>query len=255
MGGPRTPVVHMSRRAEFQQLRGSDPTRLEIQVQDLLRRPVGQIAPTNLMDLFALAEYPTPPSTIQDALAKFVVRAKKEVADLPSGPSWNAFVKEIAEIDASQVPNGFRDLIVEQKTHDDRDSEPLEALLDAWTPVTPTAFEMGEDEPAIEHAKTAKTPKKKTTTRRGSLGAGRARPSAVTDENRVRLISELCMERLANASDSGLKELVLVAGVRHRAKANYPNVTPNEVTTVLKGLKASGRVRYSAGRWSSVARW
>jgi len=162
-------------------------------------------------------------------------------------------VNEIAEVDASHVPAGFRALFSEQAERDDRDSTPLNTLAEKWNAVEPVAFEVSEGAPAIEKAKTAKAPRSKT--RRGSLGAGRARPSAVTDETRVRLISDLCMERLSNASDSGLKELVLVAGVRHRAKADYPNVTPNEVTTVLKGLKASGRVRYSAGRWSSVARW
>jgi len=242
----------MSRRAEFQQLRGSDPTRLEIQIQDLLRRPVGQLAPANLMDLLALAEHPSPPSAIQDALTKFVIRVKKEVADLPAGASWDQFVVDVGGVDAAVVPAGFRDLISDQLQRDDRDNAPLEALLEKWSPVQPTPFEVGEVAPTIEHAKPARAPR---ASRRASPGAGRARPSAVTDDERVRTITDICMERLSNASDSGLKELVLVAGVRHRAKQQYPNVTPNEVTAVLKSLKASGRVRYSAGRWSSVARW
>jgi len=247
------PEVHMSRRAEFQQLRGSDPTRLEIQVQDLLRRPVGQLAPANLMDLLALAEHPEPPAAIQGDLAKFVVRVKKEVSDLPSGGSWDTFVKEISVLAPEDVPAGFRSMIDEQKMRDDRDSGQIDGLLEKWSGTEPVPFSVGEKAPEIVKAKATRAPRK--TTRKASAGAGRARPSAITDEDRIRLVTDLCMERLANASDSGLKELVLVAGVRHRAKEQYPNVTPNEVTSILKTLKATGRVRYSAGRWSSVARW
>ncbi len=205
------------------------------------------------MDLLALAEHASPPATIKGDLAKFVVRVKKEVADLPSGGSWEAFLKEVAALKAEEIPTTFRTMISEQRERDDRDTEHIDGLVETWSAAEPTAFALGEKAPEIVHAKTARTPR---TSRRASPGAGRARSTAVTDEVRVQALSDLCMERLVNASsDTGLKELVLIAGVRHRAKQQYPNVTPNEVTTVLKNLKAAGLVRYSAGRWSSVARW
>ena len=71
----------------------------------------------------------------------------------------------------------------------------------------------------------------------------------------MQVLSELCLERLGQAHESGLKEAVLIAGVRHRARETYPNVNPHEVTGVLKTLKEQGRVRYSAGRWSRASAW
>ena len=65
----------------------------------------------------------------------------------------------------------------------------------------------------------------------------------------------MCIERLVGHGEGGLAETVLVAGVCHRARESYPDLSSSEVLATLRDLKAVGRVRHSVGRWRLVSRW
>ena len=69
------------------------------------------------------------------------------------------------------------------------------------------------------------------------------------------LAGDLVLEKLARASENGLGEQVLIAGLRHQAKGRYPDLQASEVTAVLRALRDHGTVRHSAGRWSLPARF
>jgi hypothetical protein len=246
----------MHRRAKLHPLRGKDPTTLEVQLQDLLRRPLGQLEPLNVLDILALNELEEPPKSLKMGLGDFARRMAREVADLPNGKSWDAFIDELAALDAEMVPLSFRKLLAEDLVRGEREAGKAPDLIASWEGNEPKAFEI-----AAGSAKVLRAPKAAAATKTGAKKPAAKRkstkkPAKPIDHDRVNLLTQLCMERLGEVtSETGLKEMVLVAGVRHRAKAQYPYVTPAEVTTVLKNLKLAGRVRYSAGRWMRASRW
>ena len=80
---------------------------LEVQIPDMLRRPMGQLAPANVCDLVALAEYDDCPRTLKEGLDKFVERTAKEVTDIPPGTLFEGFLDELAEIEADSPGKVF----------------------------------------------------------------------------------------------------------------------------------------------------
>jgi hypothetical protein len=235
----------MRRRKPFQKLRGSAPTMLEIQVQDLLSIPMGQLEPMNLMDLMSLAEHETPPRALQSLLRDFTERIAREVSDLPAGKTWDEYLEELSALTGDRVPQGFRDILASER--EGRPAGSIDALLETWGAVSPTAFEIGEAPPKVERPAAA-TKRAAAATKRKASPKKATKKVVNVDPARSQLLSELCLERLSQVSENGLGESVLIAGIRHRAKASYPNVAPFEVSQVLKSLKEKGKVRYSAGR-------
>lgn len=242
----------MRRRVPVQNLRGSDPTLLEVQLQDLLGRPLGQLDPINLMDLLELAAHPDRPKSLHRKLAAFAERVAREVNDLPNGKSWEGFLDELDALPAERVPESFRAIMVSEAERDERERERVLALVEGWKGTPPLAFEFGTTKAKVtrtvpQPAKASKTTKGKT--KRTTKSATPADPA------RAGVLRDLCLERLGQVSDSGLGEKVLIVGIRHRASEHLSHVLPHEISAVLKQLKEEGRVRYSAGRWSRVARW
>lgn len=256
----------MSRRVPVQTLRGSDPKLLEIQLQDFLRRPLAQLAPINALDLIELAGTEGRPKSLEKQLSGFAERIAREIGDLPSGASFDAFLVELSSIDGTRVPHRFRAILEVEAERDDRPADDIRRVLESWTSQEPTPFALGVQRAAVQQIDAVEPPPeapKKEARPRGTTSTPRERapvdegrqvtlPSGRPgDADRQRLLENLCFERLSNSSSTGLGEAVLVAGVRHAAKTTYENVTPNEVTLALKALKARGKARYSAGRWSA----
>src|SRR5262249_22819788 len=79
----------VNRRVRVLPMRGSDSTLLEVQLPDLLRRPLGQIAAVNVMDLVALSEATGVPKSLERGLAGFVEGLGRRLADIPKGRSWD----------------------------------------------------------------------------------------------------------------------------------------------------------------------
>ena len=230
---------------------------LEVQVADLLLRHSDQIEPANLCDLFALGEVDAPKS-IQSGLREFLDRARAELAEINDGSEMKGFVDGLGQVEASRVPDSFRALLTEFASREGREAKPLTELLGSWTDTAAETFEFGAPTMKVQTAEAAAPKASRTRTR----GIGKAetkpakpkrkvsRPVAVEDVEKDRLIRELLIERLSTvASDKGLSETVLIAGIRHRAKSAYPRLGPHEVTKVLKDLEKRGLLRKSARRW------
>ena len=228
---------------------------LEVQAQDMLRRPMSQVEPLNVCDLVALAELPDVPRSFAPALQLFVNRASREIADIPNGKAWLEFLEEYAQLEGYQVPETFRGWMVREKDKGEiRNAERIHDVLTQWSEDQPEAFELAEGE--TEVVTVSHPPPSDRPTRERAPAAPR-QPKVVTSEEaeRRQWIVELVLDRVASAPESGLGEHVLVAGVRHRAKEKYPTLVPADVTSVLRELKDTGRIRYSAGRWAAIRRY
>jgi len=257
------------RRLPVQPLRGSDPTLLEIQLSDMVRRPIGQIAPVNIMDLVELAATEGRPMALDKALQAFVEGVGRQVTDIPKGRSWEDYLTELEELQGRQVPLRFREMLAAETTRDNRAAPRVQALLERWAAEAPEPFALGLTKAKVTRAaempivrmgdgtgaprerseRSSKTPR--------APGAPRPapRPKMVQDIDRFAFVRDQLVERLARATEHGLDEKVLVAGVRHAARGSYPDLTPVEVTGILKQMKDGNMVRFSAGRWSLHTRF
>lgn len=251
----------MRRRVPLQKLRGSDPTLLEIQIQDLLSRPGSQLEPLNLLDLYALAEHPEPPKRIKHALETFVDRVAQEISGIPDGSALREFAAEYDDLEGGRVPTTFRELLTRLGEREGRESGLLLDLVARWEGVEPEPFQLGVAAPKIQRATIANAPATsapRTRTQRNSDRASTAQPKVASssrakpmiDIDKHNWIVEVVLQRLAESSETGLGEAVLVAGIKHRAKDVYPMLAPQDITQALQDLLKVGRVRKSAGRWS-----
>lgn len=261
----------MTRRLPVQPLRGSDPTLLEIQIPEMLRRPIGQIAPVNMMDLIQLAVTEGRPKGLDRALQAFVDGLGRQVADIPKGSNWDQFLDELDELQGHQVPYRFREMLAEEAHRDNRAGPRVRALLERWGQEEPEAFPLNLVKARVQRAEISPPPRRGDGTgaprERAPRGSGEDRPSRaasagpkpppkakpIQDIDRHNFLRDQCVERLARAAEKGLAEVVLIAGVRHAAKEEYPDVTPVEIVGVLRSL--GGQVRSSAGRWMLTARF
>ena len=121
-----------------------------------------------------------------------------------------------------------------------------------WSAAEALEFDLGEEPPKIEKtvapARSAGAQKaKKRTTKKAT--------AAPVDPARGKLLKQLILERVGRQMENGLKEVVLIAGTRHRAKEYYPDLLPQEIISALKELKENGQLHYSAGRWKRASRW
>ena len=246
----------MRRRVPLQKLRGSDPTLLVVQLQDLFTRPSGQIYPENLCDLFALSELEDIPRSVRTKMKAFLIRARGEISEFTDGAQMREFTKELSEIDPEKIPTSMRELLAELADRKSRDSAPFREFLATLEGTVPLQFELGEEEvrvqraeegPRKSHDRRRAAPKSPTAARKKATPRRAAKP--VMDVEKAKWISSVILERLSGSKVNGLMEVVLIAGVRHRAKTEFPNMLPQDVTTVLNSLLKAGRVRKSAGRW------
>ena len=243
-------------------LAGKDALTLEVVVPDALRLPIGQLAPISVAEMMALAASEQVPSALKSGLDGFCKRMEAEIADLPEA-SLVTFAETLGGHDAAQVPERLRAAVhAAAGKVSSVARHKVDAGTTAWAEAPPTAFEVGQGKgPKV--VRTEQTRAEASTSGKSSSGATkeraapakRTRTKVIADPEQTRWIEGQVLERLAGRSENGLAEVVLIAGIRHAARGTYPHLTAPEVTAVLKGLKESGRVRHSAGRWSVPGRW
>lgn len=250
----KTGSMEMSMRAPLQKLRGSDPVLLEVQVQDLLNRPMAQLEPANLADVFALAELDTVPKRLKRALEKFVERAMAEMAELPDGGSVKKFAAEISEVEPSRVPQTLRDHLRALAHRDGRDPEPFLTALLKLESAEPVPFELGKGETKPQRASLAPSSSTRSSRSSGKTRTRRVASTPIVDSEKHDYLCQMVMDRLESSANNELGEKVLIAGVQHRAKDKYPRVLPHDVNAAMQDLLKKGMVRKTATRWSSARR-
>jgi hypothetical protein len=252
-------------------LRGSDLTGLEVQLPELVRKPLNQIALVNVMDILELAGTEGRPKGLDRALQGFVASIGRHVTDIPKGRSWELFLDELDELEGKQVPHVFREMLAREAEQPERAAPRVNALLERWAEQPPTPFPLSTRTTRIQRAELVipkgpsteppSAPRERSERSRSPRGEkaprtpAAPRPKPTMDIERRDFVIDQCMERLARSPEKGLAELVLVAGVKHAALGQYPDLAPVEITTVLKQLKEANRVRFSAGRWTLVTRF
>ena len=254
----------MQRLVQIDNLRTKDPIILQIELAEAVRKPIPAIEIGTLLDMVALSEVEGLPKRLSKMLTTFVGRVENEIVDLPES-TFRQLAQDLTDIAPERVCASFRKIIQVECDRDGRSDAGrgrLETLLEAWQPVDPELIEVSSAAPKIQRAGEMGTREKriggvveapKARTRRASTAARKVSAPA-GDPERDSYVRQQILERLAN-KDSGLKEMVLVAGVRHHAKASYPRLLPNDVLTVLKRMKETEAIKFSAGRWFIEKRW
>ena len=243
----------MRRRAPLQKLRGSDPVLIEVQIPDLLNRPSGQLEPVNLCDLFALSEIDERPKVIIARLEKFIERAKEEMIDLPDGPPMVAFIDELRDVEPELIPDRLRRHLKVLSQREGRENKEILSLLASLEGIEPKRFELGTKVTRVQRAEVATTAAK-TSRATGKTATRKIATTSVVDADKHEYVCQLVLDRIEASSNNNLGEAVLVAGVRHRGKTEYPDMLPQEINAALLDLLKKGLVRKSAGRWSSTRR-
>ena len=256
----------MRRQQPTQDLRGSDAMLLRVQLSDLLRLPVRQLSAENALDVVALGELVSCPKVLIKQIDGFVQRFSQELTELPGVTAFDEFLDELEEIPGERIPTTVRTWLQREAARADRPVDRIQELLAKLETTVPEAFDIGGRTHKVEHIAAGSPPKSR-------LGSKEARPTSdrpkrartaaaprisgpAHDVERHGAVQNLCMERLQGASDRGLAQAVMVAGIRHRAgQAGLSGVTPAEVMKALRTLEQAGRVRHSAGRWMSTRTW
>lgn len=248
----------MRRGVPLQNLRGSDITTLEIQIQDLVNKPLGQVATANIADLCALSELADLPGRISRKLEGYPRKVGREVSDLPSS-LLDGFLADLEGLAPARVPSTLREVFVaeaERTSRNNNERERIGKLQEGWLENAPEPFRIAAPPPRPVVQRASAAPPRESSARRASGGADRTaraaptpRPKVVMDERKVAWIRDTVLDRLADAFEGGLAESVLIAGVRHRARDMWPDMQGHEVKSVLNDLASMGRARQSAGRW------
>lgn len=253
----------MTRRVLLENLRYVDPVTLDILVQDAFRRPLVQLSAITVADLMALAEVESLPKALRRGLVGFAERMGPEIRDLPDGEPFAEWLTELESLPAPKVPKQLRTFMLKEIEARFEVRPRVQAILDAWDREEPEVVVPGTGKPVIHRLKTAGVEGAPAPLPRAPKAEGAAKvakapkvpkaaPVKLVDNDRLTWVRDVVLERLADYIEQGLREDVLLAGIKHRARADYPDLTPPEVIGVLKDLQTAGRVRHSAGRWRRV---
>jgi len=238
---------------------------VELLVRDMASKPMRQVSLRNILDLFAISELDGLSPRLRTALQGYPERIARAVGDLPSGASWDGFLKELLELGGDYVPASFRTVLAVEieRRGTSHAADNLEAELNANEP---TPFEFGASKIKLRRAEAKKPePKKKRVARMpGQPRATKERSStpsapptakprktglAAVDDDQQVFIRQVALERLGNKGSTGLAEAVLLAAIRHRAKTAVGEVTVTSVKLVLKDMEQRGQIRQTSGRW------
>jgi hypothetical protein len=251
-------------RMHVEAIRRLDPVTLEISVAEPLRRPLVQLSAETIAGMMALPDAEVLPKALRKQLAGFADRMVQEIIDLPD-IAFEELLRDLQALEPAHVPMSLRNAVAaEIEMRPELTKAKIRDLLGLWENVQPQPVQLGSGRPVILRAKTAAAPEEPVRRPRPAGGtsprthteaapkAVRQAPVKLVDEERRRWVVDQLLERLAEYMEQGLREDVLVAGVRHRARADYPDMTPVEIVGVLRELGNAGRVRHSAGRWKRV---
>jgi hypothetical protein len=227
---------------------------VQVLIQDVIRQHVDRIEPACVADLFALADAGLS-GTLAVDLTQWASRAAREIRDLPAGEARAACVAEISEMPAEQVPHGLRTAVLGLPAQADI-ADAIEALRASWEGVEPAPVKLP--------AAAAKAPVQAATIAPGATASGAKRaattaatraprvvktPASMVDPRRAEWIREDAVTRLNSREyvERGLKESILVAGIRHRSP--YKDLTEEEVKAELRKLERERKLKHTGERW------
>ena len=128
------------RRLGAAKLRSSDPVTLQVLTQELVRRPLGQVEPSTVLDLLALSELEAElPAQLARDLLTFRDQILREINDLPDGPPLADLIRELRPLNPAHAPACLRvhlGALQGKRTHDDV-VPALTELLDRWSEEPP----------------------------------------------------------------------------------------------------------------------
>lgn len=241
---------HHVQKENVDNLRQSDAVTLGILVADLLRLHIERIELSCVADLFALAEADLPAS-LSTELRNWATRASRDVVDILEGEARAIFLSEVAELPAAKVSKGLREAVQGMAVHGSPGTlAALEELSKAWAAVEPEVIVIPKKAGkvvAAAAAKAAKDPAAKVVKNAPKKRVGAAKtPAADVDPRRAQYIRD---EAIATLSpyERGVKESILVAGIRSRAP--FPDVNEAEVRSELRKLERERRLKKTAERW------
>ena len=241
---------HHVQKENVDNLRQSDAVTLGILVADLLRLHIERIEISCVADMFALAEADLPAS-ITAELRNWATRAARDVVDLPEGEARAIFLSEVAELPPAKVSKGFREAVQGMAVHGSPGTiAALDELAKAWDAAAPEVITIPKKAGkvvAAAQAKAAKDPlaKKVVGAPKKRVGAAKT-PAADVDPRRALYIRDEAVATLS-PYERGVKESILVAGIRSRAP--YPDVNEAEVRTELRKLERERKLKKTAERW------
>lgn len=247
---------HSIKREHIERLRVSSPAMIQVLIQDVIRQHVDRIEPACVADLFALADAKLSGALGGD-LAQWAARAAREIRDLPAGDVRAAFVAEVAELSPELVPAGLRAAVLGLPAQADIAAR-IEALRELWDTVAPAPVNLPAAAP--------KAPVQAATVAHGATAAGASRaasasapraprvvktPASMVDPRRAEWIREDAVARLTSREyvERGLKESILVAGIRHRSP--YKDLTDEEVKAELRKLERERKLKHTGERWTA----
>lgn len=250
----------MRRSVPVRALRGADPVGVEIEVNGLAAKPLGQIAPENVADLFAISAKEDLPPGLRVRLRGVDERLTRQVEDLPNGSSFLEWIEGLSEVAPSRVPYTLRAVVaaeIEAPKRGPHEIAAASALMESWASVEPEPFAFAAPKTIPKKMTAAAAPREPQRPReRRAVEARPERTRVVVevDKERVAWIRAVALERLQPASERGLLEAVLFAGLQHRARDLYPDLQAHEIRKVLEGMAERGDVKHSAGRWTRPLR-
>jgi hypothetical protein len=237
--------------ANVERLRESDPLTVQVLVQDLVRLHIQRIAPTCVADMFAVSEAELP-ATLAADLKGWAGRAGRELLDLPVA-ARRLFLAPIGDLPPAAVPATLRDAIGAMVQSADADTAAfIGEMQGRWAEVPPRPVVI-----AVRKGPGRSGPK--TTaggdTIRKVVGAPRqggvARtPVADVDPRRAAYIRTDALESLKPWGDRGIKESVLVGGIRHRSP--FKDLTEAEVRSELRRMARERQVKQTGERWRAL---
>lgn len=254
----------MTRRVNIDNLRSVDPVTLDIVVQEPLRRPLVQLTLGTVADMCALSEVESLPKNLRKQLQTFTERMGPEIADLPDGEPFLLLLADFEALPPARIPVVLRNHFAPQLEQRHELKTRVQALLDSWSKEPSEVVVPGTGKPLIHRVKKAEpptaaaakaAPKPRAPAGEKAPKATRAAPVKFVDQDRQKWIRDTVLERLDDYMEQGLREDVLIAGVKHRGRAHYPDMTNPEVLGVMRDLGTAGRVKQSAGRWRRMMTW
>ncbi len=246
-------------------LRTTDPVTLEMRLAEVVKRPIVQLSVSTVVDICALADVEGLPKLFRQSLRLFAERVPKQVSDLPNGEPIETFVAELAQVPPERVPPSIRPIAAAEAERTSRTvavRDQLRQVAVSWEGAPVAAILLATQRPKVQNlapmeappepirhrsaaAASAKPPKPP----RAAMAPKPSTPARAVDVDRRNRIIELALERLKDYPEAGLGQEVLVAGVRHRARADYPDMAAFEIVSILRELESAGRISSSAGRW------
>lgn len=215
---------------------------IQVLTQDVIRQHIDRIEPSCVADLFALSEIRLP-GTLAADLAQWSARAAREILDIPDGETRAAFLAEVGELPGNEVPHSMRRAIQALGPVSIAETAAMvEQLRVSWESVQPSSIQLASPTPKPGSA--SSTPSKPAAASKPRVVRT---PAALVDPRRGEWVREDAVIRLREYGERGLKESILVAGIRHRSP--YKDLTEEEVKAELRKLERERKLKHTGERW------